>query len=149
MSNYPIWWDSTITVYNRYENPVTNLVTWTKTVIKNCFTKRANNQVTVGNAVLETDEDIIRIKKDKRYKRYDEWINIPNDEKSKYFTLHTDDIIVFKEVNDDINEYVSGERSTDFMSKYKALDLCIQITQVQDNTGNGRGLPHYFVSGKA
>ena len=34
MNNYPSWWDTTVTIYNRYEDPQTNLVSWHRHVVE-------------------------------------------------------------------------------------------------------------------
>ncbi len=147
MNNYPVWWDTTLTIYNRYEDPQTQVIHWHRTVVKNCFWKYVGNKVTVGDTTLETNNTICRIPKDSRYKDKYEWVSLPNDMMSKYFTLGQNDIIVKGEVTDEINEYQSGKRSTDLLSKYKSLQGCILIEQVGNNTGIGRCNEHYYVSG--
>ena len=146
--NYPRWWDTTITLYNRYEDAATSLVTWHRTVIHGCFMKNANNKVSIGQTVLETNNIIVRIPESDKFKPYGEWINTPNDLMGDVFTLHQGDIIVKGEVDDDINEYASGKRATDFMDKYKNLGVCLTVSDWQDNTGVGRVAPHYYVSGE-
>lgn len=147
MNNYPSWWDTTITIYNRYEDSQTNLVTWYRHVITGVFWKYSGNKVVVNNVVLETKDIICRIRKDDLYKSKHEWIQVPNDEMGGYFTLAQGDIIVKGEVDDEINEYVSGRRSTDLKKKYKALQGCLEIQEWADNTGGGRGNEHYYVKG--
>ena len=147
MNNYPSWWDTTITIYNRYEDPLTNIVSWFRTVINGAFWKYAGNKVVVGKTVLETKDIICRIRKDDRFRDKFQWIQIPNDQMSAYFTLSQGDIIVKGEVTDEINEYVSGKRSTDLKKKYKELQGCIEIQEWADNTGGGRGNEHYYVKG--
>ena len=45
MNNYPSWWDTTITIYNKYENTQTQLVVWHKHVLHNCFWKYTGEKV--------------------------------------------------------------------------------------------------------
>lgn len=145
---YPRWWDTTITLYNRYEDTANHIVTWHKSVISDCFFKSANNRVTIGQTELETNNIIIRIPIDDKFRNYSEWIKLADDMREDYFTLHQGDIIVKETVEDDINEYTKGERSTDFLAKYKETGECLVIKNWQDNTGIGRCTPHYYVSGE-
>lgn len=147
MSKYPIWWDTTITLYNKYENKQTNLVTWYRTVIHNCFYKNVGNKITIGDTVLETNDTIIRIPKDINFLERYEWVAIPNDEMGNYFTLGNGDIIVKGEVDDIINEYLSGHRSNDLINKYKEMQGCVEIQEVGINVGRGRCNEHYLVKG--
>ena len=147
MNNYPSWWDTTITIYNRYEDKQTNLVTWFRHKVGGAFWKYTGDKVVINNTVLETKNIICRIRKDDAFLEKHEWIAIPNDQMSNYFTLSQGDIIVKGEVADEINEYVSGKRSTDLKKKYKDLQGCLEIQEWSNNTGGGRGNEHYFVKG--
>jgi len=147
MNDYPIWWSTTVTIYNRFEDPQTQVVSWFRKTVDNCFWKYVGNKVTVGETVLETNDIICRIPKNDLYLDKYEWINLPNDQMGDYFTLGQGDIIVKDEVDDIINEYQSGVRSTDLISKYKALQGCMEIQEVANNTGVGLGMEHYHVRG--
>ena len=147
MNNYPSWWNTTITIYNRYEDKQTNLVTWFQHKVDGAFWKYTGDKVVINNTVLETKNIICRIRKDDAFLEKHEWIAIPNDQMSNYFTLSQGDIIVKGEVDDEINEYVSGKRSTDLKKKYKDLQGCLEIQEWSNNTGGGRGNEHYFVKG--
>ena len=147
MNNYAPWWDSTITIYNRYEDPLTNIVRWYRNTVSNCFWKYTGDKVTIGETVLETNNIICRIPKDSRFMEKYQWIALPNDEMSKYFTLGQGDLIVKGEITDEIDEYTAGHRASDFIAKYKELQGCMEIEEVAVNTGNGRGSEHYFVKG--
>ena len=147
MNNYPSWWNTTITIYNRYEDKQTNLVTWFRHKVDGAFWKYTGDKVVINNTVLETKNIICRIRKDGAFLEKHEWIAIPNDQMSNYFTLRQGDIIVKGEVSDEINEYVSGKRSTDLKKKYKDLQGCLEIQEWSNNTGGGRGNEHYFVKG--
>lgn len=146
--SYPRWWDTTITLYNRHEDSTTNIVAWHGTVISGCFYKSANNKVTVGQTELETNNIIVRIPQNDNFTDYGEWINLSDDMKKECFTLHQGDIIVKGAVEDNIDEYTKGKRSTDFLAKYKECGSCLTVKNWQDNTGVGRCAPHYYVSGE-
>ena len=145
---YPIWWDTTITVYNQYKDKQTRLVTWRKTVINNCFWKYTGNKVTIGDVELQTNTTICRIPKDDRFLERYLWEALPNDQKDNFFTLSPGDIIVKGEVDEDIDETVSGQRSSDFIAKYKRLQGCIEIQSWANNSGKGRNDKHYYVVGE-
>ena len=85
--DYPIWWDSTITVFNRYENPQTQLIKWYKVVLSNCFWKYAGDRVTIGEVVLDTSSIICRIPKNEKFLDKYKWVQLPNDILSKYKNL--------------------------------------------------------------
>lgn len=144
MNKYPIWWNSTITVFNKHEDKQSNLITWYKTIIPNCFWKYAGDKMTVGDTTLETNSIICRIPKSDKYKEPYVWNDSPSD---NFFTLAPGDIIVYGEVTDNINEYQSGMRASDFKAKYKQLQGCMVIERVANNTGVGRGNEHYHVKG--
>lgn len=147
MNNFPIWWDTTITIYNRYENPQTQVVRWYRHVLSNCFWKYTGDKIKIGEVVLETNNSICRIPKNSLFLEKYLWEQKPNDEMGNFFTLGVGDIIVKGEVTDDIDEYTAGRRSSDFMSNYKALQGCMKIEEVAINTGAGRNNEHYFVKG--
>ena len=147
MNDYPIWWDTTVTIYNRFEDPQTQVVSWFRKTVDNCFWKYIGDKVTVGETVLETNNIICRIPKNDLYLDKYKWLNLPNDKMGEYFTLGQGDIIVKGEVDDAVNEYQSGARSTDLIAKYKALQGCMEVQEVANNTGVGRGLEHYHVRG--
>ena len=146
MSDYPKWWDTTVTVYNRYEDPQTQVITWYKTVLDNCFWKNNFQRLKVGQTEVETDSVICRIPINDAFKEKYSWINIPNYQMNNYFTLDRGDIIAKGNIEEDIVEYQSGKRSSDFIAKYKSSG-CMVIDSVNINDYTGVGIPHYHVEG--
>lgn len=147
MNNYPSWWNTPITIYNKFEDPQTNLVTWHSTQVDGCFWKASGNKVVINNVVLDTNNIICRIRKNDKYLEKHEWVALPNDEMHNSFTLGQGDIIVKGKVDDTIDEYQANKRSSDLLKKYKSLQGCIQIEEYSNNTGGGRGNEHYYVRG--
>lgn len=146
-SPYPAWWADTITVYSKYENPITDMITWYRYKIDNCFMQQ-NSSVLMGNQVqYNTNNIVVRIPQQDNFKPYAEWINVPNAEMPNYFTINTGSIVIQGDIEDTIDEYTTGKRSTDLLNKYKGLVQCITVTSFSDNTGVGRVLPHYRVMG--
>ena len=147
------FWDKTVTLYNKYVDSTTQKTTWYRTVIENCFWKDVNETYYVGTrgisttgVKLETKQVICRIQEDDRYLAKGAWDAL--EYKSEYFTLSQGDIIVLGEVNDEIDDYTSGKRSTDLITKYKALQSCIEVDTCVNNVMTGVGLAHYRVIGK-
>lgn len=147
MSRYPNWWADTITIYNRYEDAQTNLITWTRTVLSGCFFKSVNNRLTVGQTVIESSNITVRIPEKSTYKIYAEWVLLGNDIRPNYFTLHQGDIIVLGTVTDSIDEY-SANNSNALLSKYKESGECLIVQSFNDNAKIGRGMKHYKVVGE-
>lgn len=145
MSNYPEWWNTTITVYNKFEDQTTRIITWYRTVLQNCFWKYTGNKIVVGETTLETNSTMCRVPVHPAFLERYLWNNTAD--KSTCFTLGTGDIIIKGEVNDEINEYASGYRSSDILTKYKKCGECMVIDKCAMNTGLGRGLEHYYVKG--
>ena len=145
MSKCPEWWNTTITVYNKYEDPATRQISWHKSVLHNCFWKYTGNKIVVGETTLETNTTLCRVPKHTAFLERHIWNN--TQDKSQYFTLSAGDIIIKGEVTDEINEYASGYRSSDILTKYKKYGECMVIDKCAINVGLGRGLEHYYVKG--
>lgn len=145
MSKYPEWWNTTITLYNKYEDPTSRIRTWYKTVIHNCFWKYTGNKIVVGETLLETNTTLCRIPAHPDYLEQYKWAE--EEDKSVKFTLSPGDIIVKGEVEEIIDEYTAGYRSSDILAKYKKLQGCMVVDQCAVNTGLGRGMEHYYVRG--
>jgi hypothetical protein len=132
-------------VFNKYEDPATRRITWHRTVLHNCFWKYTGNKIVVGETTLDTNNTLCRIPVHSAFLENYQWINTAD--KSKHFTFNPGDILVKGEVNDEINEYASGFRSSDILTKYKKLQGCIVVEKYAVNTGLGRGAEHYLVKG--
>ena len=154
MSNFPFpWWDKTITIYNKYVDPTNQRISWYRTVVENCFWKAQNLMFSMGRygvstiGVLTENKTIIcRIPKQDNYVSKRVWDKTAD--KTGYFTLANEDIIVLGEVDDVIDEYSPGQRSNDLITKYKKYDECLTIDIYADNVQTGVNLEHYRVTGK-
>lgn len=153
-NRYPKWWDQTLTIYNKFEDKQTQLVKWYRTVVHNCFWKNVSNKVSftgmysTDNITLESNRIVCRIPKDKKFLEKPDWIQVPNDKMGEYFTLGVNDIIIRGEVDDEIDEYRAGYRSTDLLNKYKEFSNCLEIKRCTIDTEGGRGIEHYYVIGE-
>ena len=147
MNHYPNWWNETITVYNKYSDPVSRLITWHRHVVTGAFWKNIGNKILIDKTVIETDNIICRIRKDDLFLPKHEWLKLENDHMDEHYTLGRGDIIIRGEVDDEIDEYQTGYKATDLVKKYKDLQGCMTIDKVTINTEGGRGNEHYLVEG--
>lgn len=145
MSNYPLWWNNTITIYNKHIDSSTNIITWYKTVIPRCFWKSTGNKVNIGTVMLDTESVICRIPENPGFLPKGEWDSC--EFKESHFTIGIGDLVFFGELLDEINEYSTGKHSTDIIKKYRDIQSCIEVKQFAINIGIGRNNPHYLVKG--
>lgn len=145
--SYPPWWNTTITLYNHYIDNTTQLTTWYRTVIRNCFFQNEYDITVGGQTIGRSNSTVVRIPENYIYKDYAQWATDGKDKLSNYFTLQQGDIIIRGEVDDVIDETKRGMFSSDIAEKYKRLGLCTLVQAYQNNTGGGRGTPHYKVIG--
>lgn len=153
MNKYPMWWDKTITIYNKRIDANTQQVSWYRNVVENCFWKYENNKINVGQSyqgkiVLETKEVICRIPATDRFLVKSEWDALAVNQIHDSFTLSNGDIIILGEVTDAIDDYTKGSRSTDLVAKYKEQQRSIEVDAYIVNTWSGVGVEHYRVIGK-
>lgn len=145
---YPVWWDTSVTIYNKYEDKQTSVVTWYKTVVTGAFWKYIGNKIDINDVTLQSNNITCRIRKSDDFLEKYVWIDLTSEQKAKYFTLGPEDIIVKGEVADTIDEYTAGHRSTDLIQKYKALQGCMEVQRVAIDVGPGRCCEHYYVIGE-
>ena len=100
---------------------------------------------TIG-VLTENKTIICRIPADSRFVDKRTWKEL--EDKTDYFTLANGDIIILGEVEDVIDEYTAGKRSTDLISKYKGYDECLEVDTYVNNVQTGVDLAHYRVVGK-
>ena len=105
MNHYPSWWNESITVYNKYKDPVSQLITWHRHVVEGAFWKNIGNKVMIDKTVLETDAIICRFRKDEKFLPKYEWVELPNDSMDNYFTLGRGDILIRGAVDDEVDAY--------------------------------------------
>ena len=139
-----MFWNKTITLYNRYEDEITGLIKWYRHSLSNCFYKVTNNKITVGNVQLQTDENIIRIPEQHNYLVPYKWKELPNDQMKDFFTLQGGDLIFLGDIAEEVDEYTQGKRSTDIIKKYSSIgSIAIKSVNINDFVPGA----HYFVRG--
>jgi len=146
MNDYPSWWDTTVTLYNKYTSS-DGEITWFRHVIPNTFYKLVREKLTVGDTTLITNESVCRIRISDDFMPPIQWKALSESEKSQYFTLRAGDIIVGEETDFEINEYAKGSRSSDLKDIYKDWPGCFTVEIASVNVGGGRGEEHYLARG--
>lgn len=144
MNKVPSWWDSRVTIYNKYEDSSTGIIKWYRTVQSNCFWKNVYSLVNSNSVEIETDNITCRIPTSSKFMEKLKWNE--REDKSSRFTLAPGDIIVLGKVDDEIDEYTKGKRSSDLLIKY-GYKGCMTIKNVTVNNYSGSSLSHYHVVG--
>jgi len=147
MNHYAPWFDDTITLYNKYVDPVTKKVKWYRHVITDCFYKHTVEKITVGKTTIDSNSSICRIRISDNFIDKKSWMNLSDIERSEKFTLSVGDIIIADETDFEIDEYMNGKRSSDMIKENKEWPGCFTIEVVNINVGGGRGNEHYSVRG--
>lgn len=147
MNTYPSWWDDTITLYNKYIDPESKKVTWYRHVIPDCFYKHTIEKITVGKITIDSNVTICRIRVSENFVGKKAWMLLTDEERSEKFTLSGGDIIVADEVDFEIDEYATGQRSSDLIKDNKEWPGCFTIETANINVGGGRGNEHYHARG--
>ena len=147
MSNYPTWWDTTVTVYSKHTDAATSIVKWHRVTIDNCFWKQVGSKTTVKDIQIDTESITCRIPKNSNFVEPFNWIDMADSELTDMFTLQQGDIIIKGDCDFEINEYKAGQRSTDLIAKYRKIQGCMEIKDVAINTMTGMMNPHYNVRG--
>ena len=140
-----MFWDKTITLYNKCEDEQTGLIRWYRHKLTNCFYKVTDNKVNIGNVQLQTNDNIIRIPEQRDYLPPYKWMELPNDKKGDQMTLQTGDLIFLGDIQEDIDELISGKRSSDLIAKHKTVGS-VFITSV--NINDFVPGAHYFIRGE-
>lgn len=147
MNNFPIWWDTTVTIYSKCVDTATSIITWHKSTVPNCFWKLVGNKASVGNVIVDTESITCRIPKQPNFIEPVEWVSSNSENLNGMFTLQPGDIIIKGDCDFEINEYKSGQRSTDLIAKYRKVQGCMEIKDVAIDTMTGMMNPHYKVRG--
>jgi hypothetical protein len=148
MNHYPKWWNTTITLYNKFTDNELKKVVWYRHVIDGCFYKHDKESIMFSNTKLVSDVSVCRIPVSDKFKGRREWLKLSDDERYSFFTFGTGDIIVVDEVDFEIDERIKGRRSSDLIQEYSEWPGCFIIETVNVNVGGGRGNEHYHVRGK-
>ncbi len=120
--------DGTITLLNKLKrkDSTTNLDVWYKTIIKNCVYKQDRISNVNGSVVSMGQTFTILIPFTGKYLPYREWKKL--EDKTGYYTLSEQDIIILDEVSED----VTAQNITQIKNDYEPNTCDIRnIEQVQ------------------
>jgi hypothetical protein len=146
---YPSWWNKDITLFNRYVDKQTKLISWHRHHLSGAFFGETGTKMVIDRISIDTGNYLCRIRKDPRYRTKAQWITLPNDVMDSFFTLDVGDIIVLGHVDTDINEQLSGHRQNDVLKNLRDNGIpCFVVEKKRDNTGGGRFAEHYYAEGK-
>lgn len=141
----PTWWNKTLTIYNKAEDPTTGGVTWYAHHVAGCFVKRTADRAVVGSVAIESNASVIRVPQQPDYLPPIEWQALPVSLRGQNLTLQVGDIVVVGAVSDTIDEYTPGHRSSDLLAKYTDAGA-VRIKAVTVNIDLPG--PHYKVIGE-
>lgn len=140
-------YNQTITLYNclrAADNPKEKKDTWQKTVMGNCFYKSVIGRTEYADKNPRMDNTYtVRIPVSDRYLPYHQWIRLPEEERSGYFTCSQKDIVVRGECGADITG-VSPDTAAQVLSRYKPEAFV--VTAFADNTSH-KMAKHYRLGG--
>lgn len=137
-------WNKTVTLYNRCEDEQ-GQVCWYRHKLDNCFYKATYGKANSGGVQSDTTNYIIRIPQQNNFLSPYDWLKLSDSLKGNYITLQGGDLIFLGSVDEDIDEYTQGRRSSDLIAKYHALGSVL-VKSVNINVD----LPgaHYLVKGE-
>lgn len=138
-TQYPRWWNTSLTVFNRVFNADTKATMWQKTVLQNCFYLQNSGLVQSGAEIRANDSYVVRIPASEAYIPQAEWETMQSGREG-CFTLAPGDLIFKGEIPDEIE---SGSGNS-LLERYKPD--CFKIQSVYDGTGYGV-LGHYMAEG--
>lgn len=138
-TQYPRWWNTSLTVFNRIFDTDTKATAWQKTVLQNCFYLQNSDQMQSGTTIRADNTYVVRIPASEAYIPQTEWEAMQG-EHTGLFTLTPGDLIFKGEIPDEIE---SGSGNS-LLERYKPD--CFKIQSVYDGTGYGV-LGHYMAEG--
>ncbi len=133
--------NTTITIYNKYQakNASGKLITkWLRTVIPNCFRGVNNTEIKIGNTTIGANNSLVKIPLFEEFVSAYDWTNLVNDEYANHFTVSQGDLIVLREVSDEVEPTLGV--IDDIEDKYGSL--AFYVSNVNLNYGVGIPLQH-------
>lgn len=147
MNNYPEWWNSTVTLYNKFVDRDSGEIKWFRTVLTDCFYNHTVEKLSVGQTVIESNVSVCRVRVNDKFVNKRVWNEFDDNNRSEHFTLSIGDIIVAGDVDFEVDEYTKGKRSSDLVAEYKEWPGCFTVETASINVGPGRGNEHYLARG--
>lgn len=136
---YPHWWNTSLTIFNRIFDSSAKQTTWQKTTLHGCFYLQDSGLAYSDAQIRAACSYVVRIPEDSRYVAQSQWENMQNGRKGR-FTLAPGDLI-FK---GEIREVLLGGSGNSLLEQYRPN--CFKIQTVYDGSGYGV-LGHYVAEG--
>lgn len=138
--------NKTITIYNEYNGTETTesgkemqVEKWQRTVVPNCAIANKRTTTVSSGTLVATDETILQIPNYLEFQ--DSWDFAQLTDKSGFFTVTKGDLIVLREVDDEVTdgvvEYIE--------QKYASISFKASVIEI--NNASGTPLPHIAVRG--
>lgn len=136
--------NDTVTLYNYYQDKLTRVDKWRRTVLKGVMWRRTTTK-TVSDSQIQIDDSVsVTIPYREGYLPPKQYAKLPNDEMGNYWTLNSDnnlDVMVLGELDIDVtDDYTITNLKKDY-------DDVVTISAVSDNARTNH-LKHWKVSGK-
>lgn len=123
MSEYPAWWDKTVTLYGRPEDGGQ----WTRTVLRGVFVSFDAVGVREGRrGVPGGGVDSAAL------------MRVPEGSAE----MRAGDLVVLGEVFDRVDDYAPGQGAGELLAKYRERPGAFEVARVTDNTGYPGGHWH-------
>ena len=106
---------------------------WYRTILHECFYKATIERVESGGMLGMDNAYTVRIPESDRYLPYREWAALSEKERSAYFTIHMDDIILYAERTDEEVSRSAGRTAAEVIRRNKPD--AFRVKAFSDNTG--------------
>ena len=140
-TEYPEWWNGTITLYNKYIDDENRRVIWYRHVLSGCYIGTKDVRSVNGSEITLANTTVIRVPYSQIYIAHDSWDK--SDARDDHITFRVGDIIVKGECETEIDENKSGSRSNDVISNNSENAFVIKL--FADNTNVSPR--HYRIEG--
>ena len=136
--------NSTVTVWNRYQNRETKKDEWVRHVLHNASWECKIESSVSGTGAIVGGVYSVLIAAHPDYRDYPTWKQTSEDERKQYFTLNTGDLLALGDIAIEITG-VQPYRESDVRGEL--IPNVFQIKAFADESEPHKSGRHYFVSG--
>lgn len=135
----------TITLYNclRAADSADKKDHWYRHVLDECYYKASVTRTDSGTSAGMQNTYTVRIPESLQYKPYSVWATLSDEERSAFFTMNLDDIVVHGMCMEEITGS-AGQTAVQVMKRHKPD--AFKVTAVSDNTA-ALAAKHYRLGG--
>ena len=126
-------YNQTITLYNclKAAGSPDKKEHWFRHTLNSCYYKAEIVRMDNGTNAKQQNIYTVRIPASQGYKPYREWAQLANEERSRYFTMSLDDIVIHGNSKEEITG-VSGQAAAQVLNRCKPD--AFRVTAISDNT---------------